>query len=190
MHPDLIAERFTLRPLREADASAITAACQDPEILKWCMGVPLNYTEETARNYISFTRAAGEQGTELVWGIDASGKLAGIVTLHEIEGPFAELGFWAHPESRGQGLLTEALRVMIGFAFDPQGLVFDALGWTAIYGNDASRHVAEKLGFSDIEFVENGTAGRPDAASAPTRLDAWRATMTRQQWLEKNFRVS
>lgn len=189
MHPELITERFTLRPLREADTSALSVACQDPEILRWCMGVPLNYTEATARNYINSTRTAGERGDEFVWGIDASGTFAGVVTLHEIEGSFAELGFWAHPDSRGQGLLSEALRVMIGFAFDPQGLGFDTLGWTAIYGNKASRKVAEKLGFTNIEFVENGTAGRPDAAGVPTRLDAWRATMTREQWLDKNFRV-
>mgnify|MGYP002758464302 CR=1 FL=1 len=46
--PQLIAERFTLRPLRETDVPEITAACQDPEILRWCMGAPLGYTEENA----------------------------------------------------------------------------------------------------------------------------------------------
>lgn len=36
MYPSLIAERFTLRPLRDADAAAIAAACVDPEIVRWC----------------------------------------------------------------------------------------------------------------------------------------------------------
>lgn len=189
MHPQLIAERFTLRPLREADAPALTAACNDPEIIRWCVGVPLNYTEETARGFISYTLQAGEAGSEYVWAIDHSGVLAGVVSLHQIEEKHAELGFWAAPTSRGKGILSEAVRLMMGFAFDPAGLGFDSVAWTAIVGNKASRRIAEKLGYTGIRFIENGTAGRPDAAGIPTRLDAWHASMTREQWLDTNFTV-
>lgn len=118
-----------------------------------------------------------------------SGVLAGLATLNDIEGKHAELGFWAAPASRGQGIMTEAVHLMMGFAFDPAGLGFDSLAWTAIVGNDASRRIAEKVGYTGIEFVENGTAGRPNAAGVPTRLDAWHASMTREQWLDANFTV-
>lgn len=73
MHPHLITERFTLRPLREADAPALADACNDPEIIKWCVGVPLSYTEETARGFIGYTQSAGEAGKEYVWAIDYFG---------------------------------------------------------------------------------------------------------------------
>lgn len=189
MHPQLIAERFTLRPLRVADAPALVAACKDPAIVRWCVSVPRDYTLETAHSFISYTLSAGEQGTEYVWAIDYSGVLAGLVSLHDIRGQEAELGFWAAPELRGRGILTDAVSLMMGFAFDPVGLGLDALEWAAIYGNDASYRVAKKLGFDDIQYVENGVAGRPDAAGLPTRCDAWKATMTRTQWLERNFTV-
>lgn len=180
--PELIAERFTLRPLREADIPELTAACQDTEILRWCMGVPLNYSEETARNYIEFSHDAAENGNELIWGIDFSGIFAGIISLFNITGTSAEIGFWLAPAHRGHGLLTDAARVVLGFAFDPLGMGLDEVTWTAIAGNASSERVAIKLGFSDIRCEENGTGGRPSADGSPTRLDARTATMTRKQF--------
>lgn len=189
MHPELIAERFTLRPLREADVPAITAACQDNEITRWCVSVPLNYTEETALNFVNYTLMASETGKEYVWGIDYSGIFAGIVTLHEIEETSAELGFWMAPEMRGKGILTEALRVMMGFAFDPLGLGFDQLGWTAIVGNRASYKVAQKVGIKHIKMVEAGTPGRPAPNGDETFHAAWKGYVTREEWLDQFFTV-
>lgn len=180
--PELIAERFTLRPLREADIPELTSACQDSEILRWCMGVPLNYSEETARKYIEFSHDAADNGNELIWGIDLSGTFAGIVSLYNLTDSSAEIGFWLAPVLRGQGLLTDAARVVLGFAFDPLGMGLDEVTWTAIAGNAASERVAIKLGFSDIRCEEKGAQGRPTENGTDTRLDARTATMTRKQF--------
>lgn len=182
--PQLIAERFTLRPLRETDVPEITAACQDPEILRWCMGVPLGYTEENAISFISFSHAAAENGDELIWGIDFSGIFAGIISLYDLTETKAEVGFWLAPAARGQGILTDAARVVLGFAFDPLGLGLDQVQWTAIEGNDGSERIAVKLGFTDIQSVKDGTGGRPFKDGTATRLNARTATMTRTQFSE------
>ncbi|MBM7052145.1 GNAT family N-acetyltransferase [Rothia sp. ZJ1223] len=189
MHPHLIAEHFTLRPLRRADAPELTEACQDPEVLRWCASIPLNYTEQDALGFIEYTQDAGKRGAEYVWAIDYSGVLAGVVTLRCATPDTAELGFWATPTLRGRGIITEACHLVLGFVFDPAGLSLESVEWTAIYGNDTSYRVAQKLGFSDIEFIENGTPDRPDVAGVPRRADAWHASMTREQWLDANFRV-
>ena len=180
--PELITERFTLRPLRESDASDIQKACQDPEIVRWCVSVPQNYTYQDALEYIFFTHIAAERGSEWVWAIDRSGIFCGIISLFDLTGATANIGFWMTPNARRQGLLLEAARVVLGFSFDPLGLGLDSITWTATDGNIASEAVAQKLGFSHIRSVPGGTRGRPDDQGNPTALDARVATMTRQEF--------
>lgn len=188
MHPSLLAEKFTLRPLRDADVPAIALACVDPEIVRWCKSVPLDYTEDDARLFVEYTRLAAERGSELVWGIDYSGVFAGVVSLFDIEDAGAEVGFWLAPQVRGRGIAAEALAVMMGFAFDPQGMGLDQLVWTAIEGNSASERVALALGFTDVRTVPEGAADRSLAnGDEAARLTARRAVMTREQWAARGF---
>ena len=189
MYPSLIAERFTLRPLRDADAAAIAAACVDPEIVRWCKSIPLSYTLDNARLFIDYTRVAASNGSELVWAIDYSGVFAGVVTLFDIEHDAAEVGFWMAPQMRGKGILKEALAVMMGFAFDPQGIGLNQLTWTAIEGNTASEKAALAVGFAAISTVPEGTFDRRLPSGEQPRLTARTATMTRAQWAEKGFPV-
>lgn len=187
MYPSLIAERFTLRPLRDSDAAEIAAACVDPDIVLWCKSIPLDYTLDNAHMFIDYTRVAASNGSELVWGIDFSGVFAGIVTLFDIEDDAAEVGFWMVPQMRGKGILKEALAVVMGFAFDPQGMGLNQLTWTAIEGNTASEKAALAVGFTDIRTVPEGTVDRKLPSGEQPRLTARTATMTRAQWAEKGF---
>lgn len=191
MHPELIAERFTLRPLRLADVEALTAICQDTEIQRWCMSVPLGYQQADAENFINHSHMASEIGDKYVWAIDYSGVLSGIISLSfEENQDAADLGFFMAPEMRGQGILTEALRLVMGFAFDPLGLGLDEVRWTAIVGNRASYKVAQKVGIRHIRMLEAGTPGRPKPNGEETWHAAWKGYITREEWLEKFFRTS
>lgn len=187
MLPQLITERFTLRPLREADAPALAAACKNPEIIRYCLSVPLNYTEQTARDFITYTGMAAESGHELVWGIDASGVLAGVVSLKNADSFEAEVGYWVAPESRNQGLLSEALGMVLGFAFDPQGLGLDRVCWRALVGNTASERVAAKAGFTGFRTLEKVEPGRPHPDGSTSLLDMRVAELTRERWAQRGF---
>lgn len=187
MHPQLLTERFTLRPLREADAIAINQACQDPDIQRFCLSVPLNYTEQTARDFIAYTHQAGESGHELVWGIDASGVLAGVVSLFNVTDSAAEVGYWLAPGSRGQGLITEALGMVAGFALDPQGLGLDRLTWKALVENGSSEQVARRVGFTDFRTLLKSEPGRPLEDGSVPLLDVQAAELTRDRWAELGF---
>lgn len=187
MHPELLAVRFTLRPLRESDAPALAAACVDEEIVRFCLSVPLGYTEQTARDFIAFTRLAGESGHELVWGIDASGVLAGVVCLFNVTDSSAEVGFWLAPGSRGKGFLTEALGMVVGFALDPQGLGLDRVTWKALADNSRSEAVARRVGFTGFRMQENTVQGRPAADGSVPLLDERVAELTRERWAELGF---
>ena len=59
--PELITEKFTLRPLREADLDELVQICTDPETVRWTT-VPLNYTRDDARTFLTFTQRAAAAG--------------------------------------------------------------------------------------------------------------------------------
>jgi RimJ/RimL family protein N-acetyltransferase len=63
--------------------------------------------------------------------------------------PAAEVGYWVHPDARGRGVATAALRVAVRHALLPAeegGLGLRAVRLQAAADNPASRRVAEKAG--------------------------------------------
>ena len=153
--PELITERLTLRHLREADIPDIVESCRDPQMIRYTR-VPLNYTRADAEDYLLTTARQIAAGQIQRWAIDASGVFAGTIELRladgtpESPGTRAELGYYAAPKARGKGYMTEALRAVLGYAFDPLGLGLDTVRWTALAGNEASERVAVKVGLTGI----------------------------------------
>jgi len=113
--PELITEKFTLRPLREADLDELVQICTDPETVRWTT-VPLNYTRDDAQTFLTFTQRAAAAGRELTWAIDDSGVLAGAISLRLPEGSanapgtYADLGFYTAAQMRTDGTSTSAAR--------------------------------------------------------------------------------
>ena len=145
--PELITERLTLRHLREADIPDIVESCRDEETLRYTR-LPLNYTHADAEDSLLTTARQIAAGQIQRWAIDASGVFAGSIELRlpdgtpESPGTRAELGYYTAPKARGKGYMTEALRAVLGYAFDPLGLGLETVRWTALAGNEASERVA------------------------------------------------
>lgn len=139
-----------LRPPAPADAEAVLRACQDPEIARWT-AVPSPYTAADARAWVEVEALAGwAEQTHLVWfACDPAAPETPLVSigLHhlDISAGSAEIGYWAAPHARGRGLTTAAVAAVCRYAFDELGL--PRVEWVAGVGNDASRRVAEKVGF-------------------------------------------
>ena len=187
--PELITEKFTLRPLREADLDELVQICTDPETVRWTT-VPLNYTRDDAQTFLTFTQRAAAAGRELTWAIDDSGVLAGAISLRLPEGSanapgtYADLGFYTAAQMRGRGIMTDAVRTVLGFSFDPLGLGLDTIGWAALVGNAASERVAVKAGFTNITNGTSTSAARPDKYGNRKAVAVRQATMTRTQFAE------
>ena len=187
--PELITEKFTLRPLREADLDELVQICTDPETVRWTT-VPLNYTRDDAQTFLTFTQRAAAAGRELTWAIDDSGVLAGAISLRLPEGSanapgtHADLGFYTAPQMRGRGIMADAVRTVLGFGFDPLGLGLDTIGWAALVGNAASERVAVKAGFTNITDGTSTSAARPDKYGNRKAVAVRQATMTRTQFAE------
>jgi RimJ/RimL family protein N-acetyltransferase len=160
------------RPSADLEAQ-ITAACQDRELHRWLENLPDPYTEQDARDFVAHCAQGWETGTEHVFAITDSGdgRLLGMIGLHDLRhlthpaGGLGEIGFWTARSERGAGVSTGAVRLVCRYGFDELRLA--RIEWQAEVGNEGSRRVAEKVGFT----VE-GTC-RQRLIHVHERVDGW-----------------
>lgn len=154
--PILSEGTVTLRQHREADVPRVVEACSDPETSYWLGTLPSPYTEDHARTFLESHADQVRAGDAAHWVVADAGTdlLIGSVSLMDLaSGSGPEVGYWAHPDARGRGLLTQAVRLAVRQAFAPVaegGLGFGKLRLESALGNTASRRVAEKTGFSEV----------------------------------------
>lgn len=162
-----------------ADVDRITELCQGAEIAAWTT-VPSPYTRADAASFIEeVVPESWRTGRGNTWAIrrpDApEGPVLGMVGLAMDTSPTpersAEIGYWLAPEARGEGLMTEAGRIVTDWAFDDEGLGLARMVWTAFTGNWASRRVAWRLGFR-VEGTVRGFG-----VQRGVRRDAWIGTL-------------
>src|SRR6266568_1875673 len=147
-------ERLRLRPWTDADVPEILKICQDPAVQRWTT-VPspylLNDAEWYVREYAPKGFATGDEATFGIF-VKETGEVAGAIGLMDLTGnpvvKTGEIGFWANPQTRGRGYLTEAVREVVRWGFEE--LAVRRIIWQAYDGNAASRRVAEKAGFTIV----------------------------------------
>lgn len=141
-------ERLLLRPFAPSDADAVHAACQDPDIQHYTP-VPSPYRPEDAEKFVTETVPRGwATGRDHTLGAFTrhEAALVGSFGLSRISQGVYELGYWTAKERRGRGYATEAARALCDWGF--AALAAHRLEWWAMVGNDASRALAERLGFA------------------------------------------
>lgn len=144
----LLSGPTVLRPWRDSDAAAVTAACQDPEIARWTR-VPDNYSEADARAFLLYRYDALLAGTTAPFAIVSStDELLGSVSLLRLDWQHlrGEVGYWLAHEARRRGHATRALRLICAWGFDALGL--ERIELLAATGNRPSQRVAERAGFT------------------------------------------
>lgn len=103
-------------------------------------------------------RQEAEQGTDYTFFIflnDGTETLVGGITLSNIRrraAQFVNLGYWMGQPFAGQGLMTEAVGVSLGFVFETLDL--HRVHAAFLPHNRASRRVLEKNGFVEEGFAE------------------------------------
>jgi RimJ/RimL family protein N-acetyltransferase len=172
--PTLEGEGLVLRPMREEDADALVAACQDPEIPRWTL-VPSPYGRAEAEGYLARAAEGARTGTAAnLLGFDPAGTLLGSFSLMEIDrGRGAgEIGYWAAASARGRGITTQAVELLRAWAVEALGL--RELEILCEDENVPSRRVAEKAGFRPTdERRPHPRAEGPGPAAY--RVYRWRA---------------
>jgi [ribosomal protein S5]-alanine N-acetyltransferase len=149
---ELLGAGVVLRPFREADADRIVEACSDTRTRHWLVSLPRPYEHAHALSYVEYTRELAARGTGIVWCIADAGddRCLGSIGLEGLGSyaPRAEIGYWAHPQARGRGLVTEAVRLVTGYSRSARLATSIAIRCAA--QNLASRHVAEVAGYREV----------------------------------------
>jgi RimJ/RimL family protein N-acetyltransferase len=144
---DLSDGSIALRRPTEADVPAVYAACQDPEIPRWIPVVPQPYTEESARDFVTWSDDSWERGNYSFVIVDAgSGELLGAIGMGVNEQfKSGHIGYWVAAPARRRGVASRALRMLASWALGEGGL--GRVELVTDPDNHASQGVAEKVGF-------------------------------------------
>jgi RimJ/RimL family protein N-acetyltransferase len=169
--PTLTDGVVTLRAHRPEDAQGALEQSRDPSSQRWTT-VPVPYSIDDARAFVAgHMPTAFETGAEWGFAIEVDGRYAGTVSLRPQGSGRAEIAYGSHPAIRGTGAVERALRLLLAWGFDEQGL--QTVIWWAHVGNWASRKVAWRLGFSC-----DGAVRRWEPQRGELR-DAWVGTLLR-----------
>jgi RimJ/RimL family protein N-acetyltransferase len=152
-------ERLVLRLFADDDLEALHDMQSRPEVAKYLYWSPRSRSEAA--------RSLQEKIT--CRGIEADGDILNLAVTRAAGGPVigdlmvryasathlqAEIGYVFHPDAQGQGLATEAMRLVVDRAFA-------GLGLHRVYGridarNTASARVLERLGMRhEAHLVQN-----------------------------------
>ena len=138
-------ERLILRPWRKDDAEDLYKYASDPQVGPPA-GWPPHADVENSRQIICTVLSAPETFAVC---LKEEGKAIGSIGFHRNDlaedNDEYELGYWIGKPFWGRGLIPEAAREILRYAFED--LKMNRI-WCGYYdGNDKSRRVQEKLGF-------------------------------------------
>ena len=161
--PELTGDGFRLRAIRASDAPRIQEGTADPVATRWLGHKPSPYTLADAQTYVERRREHEATGQSVTWAIadpDDDRILGTVLWFNWIPEVECELGWWLHPDARGRGLATRAVRLVTDHVFETLG-VRRVTAFAAVE-NTASRRVAETLGFRQYGVERYGAHVRDD----------------------------
>ncbi len=144
------AKRINLRTLRESDAESLLRFVRDPDNGRYLL-IPWPYKLSDAQVFIHNSRkwARRKSPTDIGCGIvlKETGEVIGGIGMHKIDRKMknAEVGCWIGKPFRGTGLMVEAMKAMLGYAFGE--LKLKRVYAHIFVENVASRKMVEKCGF-------------------------------------------
>lgn len=140
--------RLILRPWQESDAESLYEYAKDPRVGP-IAGWPVHTSVENSREIIKKVLSAPETYAVCLKednkAIGSVGLMLGKVSNIDIPDTEGEIGYWIGVPFWGQGLIPEAVRELIRYAFED--LMLERLWCGYFDGNIKSKKVQEKCGF-------------------------------------------
>ncbi|AQS36901.1 acetyltransferase, ribosomal protein N-acetylase [Shewanella psychrophila] len=146
-------ERLILRPFALSDAVQVAHLAGDPKVSSPTMNIPYPYTLEMAKGWISSHAARWQDGSGLIYAVTEkeTDRLLGTVSLVQICGKKAELGYWFGVPFWGRGYCSEAVTALTELSFTKLGI--DHLQAEHLSSNPASGRVMVKNGMKPVASI-------------------------------------
>jgi ribosomal-protein-serine acetyltransferase len=147
----LVTQRLALTPIELPDASELWEAIEGSRwhLERWLPWVPYSNTPEATERYAEACVIDWDSGRALRFCIRdrTSRALLGVVGLDSIVHLHrsCELGYWLKRDVTGRGLMAEAARAAVSFAFETLGV--HRVRCAAATDNFPSLRVISRLGF-------------------------------------------
>jgi [ribosomal protein S5]-alanine N-acetyltransferase len=154
---NLETDRLLLRQITEADVNEIFALRSNVDVMKY-IPRPLCKTLDEAMEVIKMLQDKLETNEGANWGITLKGndKVIGFIGHYRIrwEHYRSEIGYMLLPEYNGQGITTEAIKLLVDYGFNQMKM--HSLEGVIDPSNTASARVLEKNGFvKEAHLKEN-----------------------------------
>jgi RimJ/RimL family protein N-acetyltransferase len=138
--------RFRLRAYSIDDLDMLVKYANNPKIASNLTDMfPHPYKKEDGEKFI---KMASQHDPLQIFAIDIDGNASGAIGIHpqtDIHRRNAELGYWLAEPFWGKGIITEAIKQMVKYAF--KNFEIDRIFARPFGKNTASQRVLEKAGF-------------------------------------------
>ena len=147
--------RLRLRPWNDMDAPELYELARDPRIGTLCGWKPYESIDDAHEALSTFLAAPDSYAVTLASTGEIVGSIALRIDRDSPEARVADIGYWIGAPYWGKGYATEAGKAIIDRARE---LSVKTMVLKYFAGNDASRRVSEKLGFTwqsreeDVEY--------------------------------------
>ena len=142
--------KITLRKLILEDAEQVYENVRKPEDRPWAYTIKDPYTLQDALDWIEKTHKDFEtrEAFQFAVVLKESGEVIGGAGLHSVnwDNRKAEVGYLIRKQDRGKGYATEAVRLLLEYAF--KDLQLNKVGARMFAVNEASKKIVENCGFT------------------------------------------
>lgn len=158
--PILITERLTLRQPTANDAEQMLLLRSNPLVNQYLDRKPTE-SLAAAAGFIEKVNENFSKGAGLYWAITQSGnkELIGTICLFDFstEEGKCEIGYELLPAYQGKGIMREALKKVVHFAFQTLGV--KCIEAFTHEDNQGSNQLLVNIGFDEITNAENAPPG-------------------------------
>ena len=150
--PVVEGEQTRLRPLRDEDVPRLVEASGDPRSRQWLPLLPDPYTETDARDFIVRCETQAMEGRGITFAVadPVTDAVLGTIGLRKDRLDSWEVGYLAHPDARGRGVMRGAVGAATRHLFISRldgGLGASRAFIKAAAANAASQQVAVANGY-------------------------------------------
>jgi len=152
---ELKAETFLLRKMKKEDTVSFAKHANNPKVYENLRDrFPHPYSEANAEKFYQFVLDSPEPQTNFI--VDVDGEAIGTVHIFLKEDVYrksAELGYWIGEEFWGRGIMSQAIKMVVEYAFK----TFDVnrVYATPFSTSLGSMKVLEKAGFKKEAVLKN-----------------------------------
>ncbi|MCR8644602.1 GNAT family N-acetyltransferase [Paenibacillus sp. N1-5-1-14] len=148
--PILKSDKLVLKKVEESHLDDVFAIYDNDNVFEYCGIIP-KHNKATVKSMIGHFERDYNKRSSVKWGIfqqEDPGRLVGIIEAMEFNQKVnsVTIGYFLVEKSWGQGIATEAVRILVDFLFRDVGV--NRIQAEVMPANDGSKKVLLKNGFS------------------------------------------